>query len=359
MSQQGEPPVKRNPRSELTHYDLLGVSPAATATELQKRYRRLALEHHPDRNVGREEEVKATFQRITEAYTVLMDPARREAYDSRRNVNFSSRVATMANRAAKQSEHQQRRDAPSASPSRDPPQPGPAEDASDDDYAPGYSASPVPSVGTAAAEPIWVDPNTEQRTVSFRLERSEAAAPLGFKLPKDGLAVRGAVEGTAAADSAVPTGSVIVSADGEAVNTPQELGGACTGKTHVTVDATCNVRRVRISRALVSADPALTPLLDAGPRAEPLASETTAVVTLRSREPSTRLCPGDAQRALTLADLGGVWARIGGKRVVAVEGHPVPSACRVAAVEAEPADAHLPSGIARRRRLLELLVLQD
>jgi len=58
-------------------YDILGVAPNATAKEIKTAYRKLAIEHHPDRG-GDEEE----FKRISEAYSILSDPEKRELYDN-------------------------------------------------------------------------------------------------------------------------------------------------------------------------------------------------------------------------------------------------------------------------------------
>ncbi|KAF6258255.1 DnaJ-like protein [Scenedesmus sp. NREL 46B-D3] len=58
------------------YYELLGVSPSATADELKKAHRKLALQHHPDK--GGDVEV---FKEINEAYDVLKDPEKRRIYD--------------------------------------------------------------------------------------------------------------------------------------------------------------------------------------------------------------------------------------------------------------------------------------
>lgn len=60
-------------------YEVLGVSKNATADELKKAYRKLALEWHPDRNKAPEANEK--FKEINEAYAVLSDTSKRQTYD--------------------------------------------------------------------------------------------------------------------------------------------------------------------------------------------------------------------------------------------------------------------------------------
>jgi|UniRef100_A0A7C3YZN3 DnaJ-class molecular chaperone len=64
----------------LDYYDILGVPPKADAGEIRKAYRLLALKWHPDRNPG-DPWATSRFLRLGEAYRVLIDPARRAAYD--------------------------------------------------------------------------------------------------------------------------------------------------------------------------------------------------------------------------------------------------------------------------------------
>lgn len=61
-------------------YEVLGVSRDADEATLKKAYRRLAMEHHPDRNNG-DREAEARFKELTEAYEVLRDPEKRALYD--------------------------------------------------------------------------------------------------------------------------------------------------------------------------------------------------------------------------------------------------------------------------------------
>ncbi len=64
----------------LTHYQVLGLTAAATADDVRRAYKREALEWHPDR---RKDDPKAhrRFIAIRAAYDVLRDPARRAQYD--------------------------------------------------------------------------------------------------------------------------------------------------------------------------------------------------------------------------------------------------------------------------------------
>lgn len=63
-----------------THYDTLGLPPSATADEIKRAYRRLALRHHPDHN-PHDAAAEDHFKRISAAYAALSDPAQRAAYD--------------------------------------------------------------------------------------------------------------------------------------------------------------------------------------------------------------------------------------------------------------------------------------
>ncbi|PZU53576.1 MAG: molecular chaperone DnaJ [Brevundimonas sp.] len=62
------------------YYEVLGVERTIDAPGLKAAYRKLAMQHHPDRNGGSEESL-AVFKEISEAYAVLSDDQKRAAYD--------------------------------------------------------------------------------------------------------------------------------------------------------------------------------------------------------------------------------------------------------------------------------------
>lgn len=61
-------------------YEILGVSENASADELKKAYRALALKYHPDRNPG-DTVAEEKFKNITAAYEILGDEKKRQEYD--------------------------------------------------------------------------------------------------------------------------------------------------------------------------------------------------------------------------------------------------------------------------------------
>lgn len=66
--------------SKRDYYEVLGVSKGASADEIKKAYRKLALKYHPDRNPG-DKEAEEKFKEAAEAYDVLSDTDKRAKYD--------------------------------------------------------------------------------------------------------------------------------------------------------------------------------------------------------------------------------------------------------------------------------------
>jgi len=62
------------------YYETLGVARGASPEDLKKAYRKLAMQHHPDRNPG-DKKAEQRFKELNEAYDVLKDEQKRAAYD--------------------------------------------------------------------------------------------------------------------------------------------------------------------------------------------------------------------------------------------------------------------------------------
>src|SRR2546421_1609852 len=63
------------------YYEVLGVSRTASAEELKRAYRKLALQFHPDRNPN-DPQAESRFKEVNEAYEVLSDQSKRQCYDN-------------------------------------------------------------------------------------------------------------------------------------------------------------------------------------------------------------------------------------------------------------------------------------
>ena len=75
------------------HYEVLGLDNKWTEVEIRKAYKRLAMEHHPDKLRDKAENNDHTFKRIREAYDILSNPATKRKYDEFGEVaEFSSKT---------------------------------------------------------------------------------------------------------------------------------------------------------------------------------------------------------------------------------------------------------------------------
>ena len=62
------------------YYEVLGVGKDASAEEIKKAYRKLAMKYHPDQNAG-DADAEAKFKEVGEAYKILSDDEKRSRYD--------------------------------------------------------------------------------------------------------------------------------------------------------------------------------------------------------------------------------------------------------------------------------------
>jgi curved DNA-binding protein len=76
----------------LDYYQALGLNKDATATEIKKAYRKLAVKYHPDKNPGNKE-AEEKFKDINEAYAVLSDPKKKEQFDQFGSTGFHERFS--------------------------------------------------------------------------------------------------------------------------------------------------------------------------------------------------------------------------------------------------------------------------
>lgn len=68
------------------HYASLGLNSSASLADIKKAFRQKASQYHPDRNLS--SNAPALFRAAQEAYDVLSDEAKREAYDDNRRRNL-------------------------------------------------------------------------------------------------------------------------------------------------------------------------------------------------------------------------------------------------------------------------------
>ena len=66
--------------SKRDYYEILGVGKSASADEVKKAYRKVAMQYHPDRNPGNKE-AEEKFKEAAEAYEILSDADKKTQYD--------------------------------------------------------------------------------------------------------------------------------------------------------------------------------------------------------------------------------------------------------------------------------------
>ncbi len=74
------------------YYSILGITKTATAAEIKKAYRKLALKYHPDKTEG-DKGLEDKFKKISEAYAVLSDPKKKNQYDTYGSADFQQRFS--------------------------------------------------------------------------------------------------------------------------------------------------------------------------------------------------------------------------------------------------------------------------
>ncbi len=79
--------------SKRCYYEVLGVAREASADELRRSYKQLALKYHPDRNPG-DHTAESAFKEVNEAYQILSDDEKRRVYDQFGHAAFDGSMAS-------------------------------------------------------------------------------------------------------------------------------------------------------------------------------------------------------------------------------------------------------------------------
>src|SRR3989338_5174107 len=77
------------------YYEILGIAKGASAEDIKRAYRALAMKHHPDRvPTDQKKPAEQRFKEISEAYAVLSDHQKRSVYDQYGHAGFDQRYST-------------------------------------------------------------------------------------------------------------------------------------------------------------------------------------------------------------------------------------------------------------------------
>jgi len=71
-------------------YSILGINRSSSQIEIKKKYKKLAMKWHPDRNINDQDEANKKFKEISYAYKILSDPQKRKHYDFYGNNDYMS-----------------------------------------------------------------------------------------------------------------------------------------------------------------------------------------------------------------------------------------------------------------------------
>jgi len=76
----------------MDYYQKLGVEKTASAAEIKKAFRKIAVKYHPDKNPG-DKDAEDRFKEANEAYAVLSDPEKKQQYDTYGEAGFQQRYS--------------------------------------------------------------------------------------------------------------------------------------------------------------------------------------------------------------------------------------------------------------------------
>ena len=79
--------------AEMDYYQILGVGREASAEEIKKAYRKLAMKYHPDKAKGDKKLAEEKFKQISKAYAVLSNPEKRQQYNQFGSQGFHERFS--------------------------------------------------------------------------------------------------------------------------------------------------------------------------------------------------------------------------------------------------------------------------